>query len=128
MKVPFNFLKAIALLILTSIFYFSSCGEDDNLATTYTVNYNVDDVPGVKIDIVIYEMDNTGKEVTINTMSDVKSGDSKKFTAQETTTNLILQYKWTIGGKTVNKLVVEKFPLSIGKNTSVNLTNSTKVL
>lgn len=118
-----------SIAVIVSLSTLCSCDNDDSSSTEYTVNYNVSDVKGVIVDVLIYEVDSNGQEVASYTMSNVKHGMSKKFVASDEAKEVLITFRWTIGTlKPINHLVVEKFIIKKGKNISINLNDETKII
>lgn len=107
----------------------TSCGGDDEPDyTTYTVNYTIDDVSNVLVDLTIFEYNETGESVATNSLSKVKNGTKQTFTASSRTTKVkiyIKMYSSNSSSAAVYRWVQNVFYLENGKNTDIILTNNT---
>lgn len=70
--------KLLLVCILFLPLILSSCGGDDEPDyTTYTVNYTIDDVQNVLVDLTFFEYNDTGEKIASNSISEAKKGTKK---------------------------------------------------
>ena len=121
--------KLLLFCVMFLPFIFSSCGGDDEPNyTTYTVNYNLDDVSNVLVDLTLFEYNDAGESVATNSLSRAKKGTKQTFTASSRTTKVKVYIKMYSSNSSISPIyrwVQNVFYLENGKNTDINLNNNT---
>lgn len=121
--------KLLLFCILFLPLILSSCGGDDEPDyTTYTVNYTIDDVQNVLVDLTFFEYNDTGEKIATNSISEAKKGTKKTFTASSRATKVKVYIKMYSSNSAITpayRWVQNVFYLENGKNIDINLTNNT---
>ncbi len=123
-KALFTFLMLALMPLL------SSCpkGYKPEKSTTYSVNYNVTHVSGVKLNLTFFEYNDIEEKVGNNSMNDVATGSSMTFTANGRATKVKVYVKYYLDSdpsKTSYRWVQQVFYLNQGSNINIDINDST---
>lgn len=124
--------KLFLFLLMFMPLLFISCGDDEPDSTTYTVNYTLDDSSGsttIYVDLTLFEYNEANERISTNSMSKVKKGTTKTFTASERAEKVKVYMKMYAESVDVSsyKWVQTVFYLKKGQNTQISIGNSTMV-
>jgi len=124
--------KLFLILLMCMPLLLVSCSDDEPDSTTYTVNYTLDDSSGstiIYVDLTFFEYNETGEKIATNSMSKVKKGSTKTFTASERAEKVKVYMKMYAESVDVSsyKWVQTVFYLKKGKNTQIPIGNNTIV-
>lgn len=123
--------KQLLLLFLLFLpIVFVSCGSDDEPDySTYTLNYNLGEESSlILVDLTLFEYNDAGEIVATNSISEIKNGTSRKFTANSRATKVKVYIKLYSSVSTVTpsyNWVQQVFYLENGRNVNIDITGST---
>ena len=120
-------------IIVSSMFSvcLTSCGDDDDEdVTTYTLKYSLDDSSSSLVDLSIFEYNEINESVNSNTLSEIKKGTNRQFTANERAVKVKVYLKMYSSKGTstaIYRWVQNVFYLKKGGDTIIEIKNDTMV-
>ena len=124
--------KLFLFLLMFMPLLLVSCGDDEPDSTTYTVNYTLDDSSGsttIYVDLTFFEYNETDERIATNSISKIKKGTTKTFTASERAEKVKVYMKMYAESVDVSsyKWVQTVFYLNKGKDTKIPIGDNTIV-
>lgn len=122
--------KFLLFLLMFLPLVLVSCGSDDEPDySTYTLNYKlVDESNLVLVDVTLFEYNDAGEKVATNSVNDIKTGASRKFTANSRATKVKVYIKMYSSISSVSpryRWVQQVYYLESGRNVNIDITGDT---
>lgn len=120
--------KILFFLAMLPMVIFTSCSDDDDVQTTYTLKYNVESTSSrIETSVWLYEYNEIGEVVKTNTVDDITENYTETFNANENAVKVKAQVRMSGGGIETNRWVQTVFYLETGGSTDISINDKTIV-